>query len=577
MEAVELTRRQLLFAGASSLLAAGCQLRRDQRVDIPAAFVGPNIDRGHALRSPDAAWLFATPTRIEHTDVAILGGGVAGLSAAWRLGRAGVSDLRVLDAEPVVGGTSRSGRSAVTPFPWGAHYLPVPSQEMTALCELLREVDVLTGYDAAGRALCREQHLCRTPQERIFYKGRWYEGLYPRVGASSEDLRQFARFHDEVGRCVRQVDAQGRRAFALPRARANPQLAAPLDHRTMAQFLDEKGFTSWRLRWYVDYACRDDFGLRIHNTSAWAGMHYYAARLLHPDDTPPEVLTWPAGNGWLVERLAERLPSPPQTDCLVVDVRLLSATSPAPAVEVRYLDLRHGDPLDRAPLVALRARQAVFALPTYLRSRLLSSLRAQPPAWLSSFTYAPWLVANLTLRRAHNLPVAAGAQHVQQKGSGAPPAWDNVLVESPSLGYVNATHQAQPNPNDAPDHIPRSVWTYYLPFSDGDPKIERQRLLSMSPQAARDLVLADLSRCDGQLLADLERVDLFRWGHGMPRPIPGLLTSSVLVDAAAPLGPIQFAHTDLSGLALFEEAHHAGVRAAEAILHALDKPFERWA
>ena len=36
-----------------------------------------------------------------------------------------------------------------------------------------------------------------------------------------------------------------------------------------------------------------------------------------------------------------------------------------------------------------------------------------------------------------------------------------------------------------------------------------------------------------------------------------------------PLGRVHFAHTDLSGLALFEEAHDHGVRAAEEVLTAL--------
>ena len=57
----------------------------------------------------------------------------------------------------------------------------------------------------------------------------------------------------------------------------------------MASYLDRLGLSSWRLRWYVDYACRDDFGLRASECSAWAGMHYFAARLLHADDSPPEV------------------------------------------------------------------------------------------------------------------------------------------------------------------------------------------------------------------------------------------------------------------------------------------------
>jgi hypothetical protein len=52
----------------------------------------------------------------------------------------------------------------------------------------------------------------------------------------------------------------------------------------------------------------------------------------------------------------------------------------------------------------------------------------------------------------------------------------------------------------------------------------------------------------------------------MVRPVVGLLRGGALEAARRPLGRIHFAHTDLSGMALFEEAQHWGVAAAEAVL-----------
>ena len=51
----------------------------------------------------------------------------------------------------------------------------------------------------------------------------------------------------------------------------------------MAEFLTARGFTSPRLRWWVEYACRDDFGTDLAGTSAWAGVHYYAGRDPDPE------------------------------------------------------------------------------------------------------------------------------------------------------------------------------------------------------------------------------------------------------------------------------------------------------
>ena len=589
---MSLGRRDFLRNGVGLLtMAASCRPQADV-AHIAGKICGPSFERGHLLRDGGETLRSRPPDPQRRAGVVILGGGVAGLSAAWRLHRAGYDDFVVLELEDEAGGTARSSNNAVTPFPWGAHYLPVPSRNQPALCELLRELDVLEGYDAGGRAICGEAHLCRAPQERIFYKGRWYEGLYLRAGASAEDLRQFERFHDEVGRWVRAVSPDGRRVFTLPHrgaARLHPEAAA-LDQQTMAEYLSRLGLTSPRLRFYVDYACRDDFGLRMTAASAWAGIHYYAARLLHPDDAPPEVLTWPEGNGWLIKRLLACIDAKGsgrvKTGCLALDVRRLAPANGDERVEVLYLDLNRAafakaQQASQQPVSALRARHVIFALPTFLRPHLISDLRhlKSPPSWLRRFSYAPWLVANLTLRRTHSAPVGAGHKGGSQPGGntpdlGFPACWDNVLLESPSLGYVVATHQREPAPK--PDGIPRTVFTYYLPLCDAEPSLERERLLRTPWSTFRDAILGDLGRAEPNLAAQVERLDIFRWGHGMVRPLPGLFTSAddALAAAAAPLDDIFFAHTDLAGMALFEEAHHAGVAAAEDVLRKIGHPFD---
>ena len=66
----------------------------------------------------------------------------------------------------------------------------------------------------------------------------------------------------------------------------------------MREWMDARGFTSPRLRWFVQYATRDDYGTLLDDTSAWAGVFYFAAR-----DVRPSV-TWPGGNGRAVRHLA---------------------------------------------------------------------------------------------------------------------------------------------------------------------------------------------------------------------------------------------------------------------------------
>jgi len=62
---------------------------------------------------------------------------------------------------------------------------------------------------------------------------------------------------------------------------------------------------------------------------------------------------------------------------------------------------------------------------------------------------------------------------------------------------------------------------------------------------------------------------VFRWGHAMTRPRVGARRALREAAAHVPVGSVHFAHTDLSGVAIFEEAHDHGVRAAEEVLAAL--------
>jgi hypothetical protein len=55
----------------------------------------------------------------------------------------------------------------------------------------------------------------------------------------------------------------------------------------------------------------------------------------------------------------------------------------------------------------------------------------------------------------------------------------------------------------------------------------------------------------------------------MTQPRVGFVWSGARQKATLPVGKIHMAHSDLSGLALFEESLHHGVRAAEEVFDAL--------
>jgi len=59
----------------------------------------------------------------------------------------------------------------------------------------------------------------------------------------------------------------------------------------------------------------------------------------------------------------------------------------------------------------------------------------------------------------------------------------------------------------------------------------------------------------------------------MARPVPGLIWGEARRLFAADGERVRFAHADVSGFSLFEEAQYRGVLAAERTLRRLGKPF----
>ncbi|GAB3325335.1 hypothetical protein GCM10027299_23280 [Larkinella ripae] len=175
-----------MLAGAAGL--SGCQ---PSHAHIQGGMAGANHRVGHFLRNPEN---LPQPSRKLETGVLIVGGGVAGLSARRWLWQQGQRDVLLVELEDRIGGNAASGQNAVSAFPWGAHYLPIPDQRNRELLDFLIECQAITGFDASGLPIYNEYYLCHEPEERLFIHGYWQEGLVPNVGVPADDQQQITRF-----------------------------------------------------------------------------------------------------------------------------------------------------------------------------------------------------------------------------------------------------------------------------------------------------------------------------------------------------------------------------------------------
>lgn len=497
---------------------------------VPVTIQRPGWVAGHQLRNQQQ---FPPATATQKTSVLIVGSGIAGLSAAWRLRQRGHSDFILLSG-PEPCGNAAGGQWNGIGYPTGAHYLPLPTQESHHVRQLLQELGLIKGDPWIERPQYDERFLLHSNAERLLEHGHWHDSLHPRV-TTVAGKAQWQRFHHLIQSLKRKKGSDGKVIFAIPVVLSSddPQWRA-LDRLYFGEWLQQQGFTDPGLRWYLDYCCRDDYGLDASQVSAWAGLHYFCSRTGQGKDADEDsLLTWPEGLQGLI--------GPMQQACAAqtVDGFALRIEEGPQGASVLCQS-------SSGSVWTIEAERVICATPLHITARLLDlrsygfdPRRDQPQR-------APWLVANVYL---NGFPDEQPGEEL---------SWDNVISGSSGLGYVVATHQwiraAKPE---------RTVFTVYRALSEGSPDLQRQWLHTAPAHELTEIALADLKGAYGtQLWRYVDGVEITVRGHAMAAPAPGYLSQPGLRALREYQGHIVFAHSDLSGYSVCEEALWWGERAA---------------
>ena len=533
-------RRSFILHGAGAGLAlAGSAAGYAQWQDIAPTVHYPGRDEGHFLRDRRA---LPPPARVLETDVVILGSGIAGLSAAWQLRRAGHGRFLMVDG-PQPDGNAAGGHFGELAYPTGAHYLPLPSPESVHVREILLDLGLIERDAYAEKPSYDERAILHAPEERLLFQGAWQDGFLPTEGVADWELAEQRRFFAEVERLRAARGADGRRAFVFPTvlSSTDPQWQG-LDRITLKAWLDRENYRAPTLHWYLDYCCRDDYGASYDRVSAWAGLHYYCSRWGQAANAGNGAwLTWPGGLAPLAARMAQRARVERHAGTVVSVKRTPSG------VEALCFTLENGV----ASSYLVRARKAIVAMPVYVAARVVENIQEfgfDPKLHMPA--YAPWMVANFLMKAfPRELPHA-------------PLSWDNVVYGAPGLGYVVSTHQdirvTQPD---------KTVFSAYVALSDRTPEAARKWMMAATPAELVELAARDLKSAYGWAFAPcVERVDITLRGHAMAAPLPGFRANAGLAALRELDGPLLFAHADLSGFSVFEEAAWWGLRAARLAL-----------
>ena len=537
-------RRRFLAQSATISVAAAASwlTHRELNRPPPLAVRRIGLPFGHLLRDGAFADADAQAPRAQVCDVLILGSGAAALSALWFLSRQGQRNV-ILAEGLECNGNNAAFVSGDLRAPGGAHYLALPSRESVALREMLADLGILESGVDSDAPRFRETDLVFAPMERLRYQGRWQEALLPQ---EDDDSR---RFFALIRRLKHARGRDGRKVFAIPVVLSSEDGEwRALDRLSFADWLAREGYRSPTLLWYLDYCCRDDYGQGIGQVSAFAGLHYFAAR-----NSAETVLTWPEGLAHLSENLRRHaglqegwqwpsensihLEKPASVNASAVKIKPLSDGQ----IEVWLRDNA------KEETVAVTAQHVISTMPLMVAARVIES----PEQFgLDIPEYAPWLVSNFEL---HSFPKEKNNSEL---------AWDNVVYGSQGLGYVVATNQlirvARPE---------RTIFTAYAALNHDTPQAVRRQLLEASDEELLQLAAQDLLTAYGEgFWRHVSHVDITVRGHGMSVPKPGYLSDEALLKIRSRNAGLLFAHSDLSSYSVFEEALYWGVEAARKVL-----------
>jgi monoamine oxidase len=463
-------------------------------------------------------------------DCVILGGGMAGLVAAWKLKKLGITNVLLLDRNPAMGGVCRKDTINGKVASRASAYASLPFN--ADMEDMYIDLDIGT-RGGNGGFIVNPAYVLKEPWDYTYIGGQWSEAF---SAAGIGDLPVSSQIKGELTLLTEAFedmwdfeDSRGRSAFDTPVENASPKYRS-LDKMTFLKWANKIGVSAETLDLFLP-ALRSAYGLGYDQISAWAACDLLIDEWL-PPDPGEQSIGFVGGNAVMAEMLEGQLPA----RCLINNALVARVEDVGSQVHVTYV--KDGG------AAAVRAKTAIFALPQFEAPYLIKNLPARKVKAVKACAYTTYAVANVEV-------------------SSTPPnrAYSNQLVGDYALSdFIIADWVSLPDPRNAPDSRP-NVLTCYIPMSPAD----RYWMLNPELDEWQAGILSELETVCPGTAAKVTSFHLYRWGHAFALPYAGWVFSRKRKDAKRPFGRIFFGHADTEGIPTVDHAMASGFRTAAEV------------
>jgi oxygen-dependent protoporphyrinogen oxidase len=349
---VSANRRDFIKFVVAGAVTAGCpvdlSLMAQSEAHGGTSVEGEDNRICHQVRD---GYVFERPPASAKHDVVIVGGGVSGLTAAYRLQH---RDILVLEKEPHWGGNAYAMEHDGSVYATGAAFLDGDNSDAI---NLAKEIGLtpLPIANADGSII-----------NGVFVEDTWGNGLnklpYPPITRDS-----FKKFRKEL--LGIDVQKRGQELYNVPFSSF-----MKLYSGEVKQWWDGFGPSNW--------------GSASDETPAAIGI--YSLQQMVAQSTSDKRVTWPGGLGAITAKLADTL-QPKLGDRMITGATTVAVVPGKEDVQVTYIV--------GGELKTVSAKAVIMATPKFITRRLVEGIPEKQARAMQQVRYIPYCVVNLIFDR----------------------------------------------------------------------------------------------------------------------------------------------------------------------------------